>query len=127
MSSSTDYLENALLNHVYRNIAMTSPLTVYLGIFTVTPSDAGGGTEVTGGGYARQAVTFGAPSGGAISNTAEVAFTASGANFGTIVAGAIFDAASGGNMLSWDGFPSALIEDGDTLRFPIGVINISIT
>lgn len=79
MSSFTDYLENAALNHIFRNVAMTSPGAVYIALFTVAPTDAGGGTEVTGSGYARQAVTFGAAVGGAIANTGAVSFTASGA------------------------------------------------
>lgn len=127
MSSFTDYLENAVLNHVFRNIALTSPTTVYAAIFTVTPSDAGGGTEVTGGGYARQTVTFGAPSGGAISNTNVVNFTASGAGYGTVVAGAIFDALTGGNMLAWGPITSATINDTDTLRFAAGDIDVTLT
>lgn len=127
MSSFADYLENAVLNHVFRNTSLTSPTTVYLALFTVAPTDAGGGTEVTGGGYARQAITFGAPSGGAIANTGAVAFTASGANFGTIVAVGIFDASSAGNMLAWDDITSAVINDGDTINFPVGDIDITLT
>ena len=127
MSSYSDYLENAILNHVFRNSALTSPTNVYLALYTVAPTDAGGGTEVSGGGYARQAITFGAASGGAISNTAAVQFTASGANFGTIVAVGIFDALSGGNLLAWDAISSAVINDGDTIDFAIGDIDITQT
>lgn len=127
MSSASDYLENAILNHVFRNTALTSPATVYMGLFTVAPTDAGGGTEVTGGGYARQAVAFGAPSGGAISNSAIEEFTASGANFGTIVAFGLFDAPTAGNLLAWGTITSATINDGDTLRFAIGDIDITLT
>lgn len=64
MSSFSDYLENKVLDHVYRNVAYTAPTGTYLALYTVAPTDAGGGTEVTGGGYARQAITFGASSGG---------------------------------------------------------------
>lgn len=127
MSSFSDYLENAVLNHVFRNTSLTSPTTVYLSLYTVTPSDAGGGTEVTGGGYARQAITFGAPSAGAIANTVAVAFTATGANFGTVVAVGIHDALTTGNLLAWDGITSAVINDGDTINFPIGDIDVTLT
>lgn len=126
MSTFSDYLENALLNHVFRNVSLTAPTTTYLALYTVSPSDAGGGTEVTGGGYARQAITFGAPTGGAISNTSQVAFTASGGNFGTVVAVGIFDALSGGNLLAWDAITSATVNDGDTIQFPIGDIDITL-
>ena len=127
MSSFSDYLEDAVLNHVFRNTALTSPTTVYLGLYTAAPTDAGGGTEVTGGGYARQAVAFGAPSGGAIANTAVEDFTASGAAYGTVVAVGVFDASSAGNLLAWDTIASTVINDGDTLRFPIGDIDITLS
>jgi len=127
MSSFTDYLENAVLDHVFRNNALSSPTNVYLALFTVAPTDAGGGTEVSGSGYAREAITFGAPSGGAITNTAEVSFTASGGNFGTIVAVGIFDAASAGNMIAWDAITSAVINDTDTIRFAAGDIDLTLT
>lgn len=126
MSSFTDYTENALLNHLLRNVALTSPAAVYLALFTVAPTDAGGGTEVAGSGYARQAITFGAPSGGAVANTAAVSFTAAGGNFGTVLAVGIFDALTAGNMLAWDGIASAVINDGDTINFPIGDIDVTL-
>lgn len=127
MSSFSDYLENAALNHVFRNVALTSPGTVYLALFTVAPNDAGGGTEVSGAGYARAAVTFGAPSGGAIANTAAVSFTASGGSYGTVVAVGYFDASTAGNMLAWAPITSAAIGSGETLNFPIGDLDITLT
>jgi hypothetical protein len=119
MSSFTDYLENEVLDTYFDG--------AYLALFTVAPTDAGGGTEVTGGGYARQAITFGAASGGARTNTSAVAFTASGANFGDVVAVAVFDASTSGNMLSWDAITSATVNDGDTINFPIGDLDVSLT
>ena len=127
MSSFSDYLEDAVLDHVFNNTALTSPTTVYLALFTVAPTDAGGGTEVSGSGYARQATAFGASSGGAIANTAAESFTASGGNFGNVVAVGIFDAVSGGNMLAWDNITSATVNDGDTINFAIGAIDITLT
>jgi hypothetical protein len=127
MSSFTDYLEDRTLNHFFRNTASTAPTTVYLALYTVTPSDTGGGTEVTGGGYARQAITFGAPSGGQIANTGAVSFTASGANFGTVVAVSIMDASTAGNMFAWDGITSAVVNDGDTISFAIGAVTVALT
>lgn len=127
MSSFSDYLEDAVLDHVFRNTALTSPTTVYCALYTVAPTDAGGGTEVTGAGYARQAITFGAASGGAMTTTAAVSFTASGGNYGTVVAMGIFDALTAGNLLAWDGITSAAVNDGDTLEFAIGDIDLTLT
>ncbi len=126
MSSFSDYLENALLDHVFRNTAYSSPATVYLALYTANPTDAGGGTEVTGAGYARQAITFGAASGGAMSNTAQVSFTASGGDYGTVTGIGIFDASTAGNLLAWDAITSANVTDGDSINFPIGDIDITL-
>jgi len=127
MSSFSDYLEDAVLNHVFRNSALTSPTTTYLALYTAAPTDAGAGTQVTGAGYARQAITFGAPSGGAIANTSAVSFTAAGGNYGNVVAVGIFDAATAGNLLAWDEITSATVNDTDTLNFAIGDIDLSLT
>lgn len=126
MSSFTDFLENELLDHVFRNAAYTSPINVYLALFTANPTDAGGGTEVSGAGYTRQAITFGAASGGAISNTVAVSFTASGGNYGSVTGVGIFDASTAGNMLAWDAITSATVNDTDTLTFAIGDIDITL-
>jgi hypothetical protein len=127
MSSFSDYLEDAVLNYVFRNTGTPTSTNVYLALYTVTPSDTGGGTEVTGSGYARQLVVFDASSGGAVTNTVAETFTASGGSYGTVVATGIFDALTGGNLLAWDGITSTTITDGDTLTFPIGDIDISLT
>jgi hypothetical protein len=99
MSNISTYLENALLNAVLRNTAYTSPATVYVGLFTTQCTASGPGAEVSGGSYARQAVTFSAPSSGATSNSGTVTFPTATANWGTLVSWAIFDAATAGNML----------------------------
>jgi hypothetical protein len=127
MSSFTDYLEDAVLNYVFRNTGTPTSAAVHLGLFTVAPTDAGGGTEVSGSGYARQSTAFDASSGGAITNTAAESFTASGGNFGTVVAVGIFDAATSGNLIAWDDITSAIVNDGTTIEFAIGDIDISLT
>ncbi len=132
MSSFTDYLENELLDHVFRNAAFTSPSAVYAALFTVNPSDAGGGTEVEtnggpGRGYARQAITFGAPSAGAISNTAAVTFGPNTTtNWGTITGMAIFDAATTGNMLAWADIADKAVAVNDSAEFAIGDIDVTL-
>jgi len=125
VSDFSDYLENKILDHVFRNTAYTPPTAVYLGLYTAAPSDAGGGTEVSGGGYARQAITFGAASGGAISNTAAVQFTASGGSYGTVTHVGVFDASSAGNMLAWKAITPIVMGSGAILTFAIGDIDVT--
>jgi hypothetical protein len=74
MAEFSNYLENALINAVLRNTTYTSPATVYVSLYTSDPTDADSGTEVSGGSYARTAVTFGAPSNGVSTNSADVTF-----------------------------------------------------
>jgi len=125
-TAASDYLENKLLEHVLKNTAYTSPTTVYCALFTVTPSDSGGGTEVTGGSYARESITFGAAASGTISNSAIIDFGTATADWGTIVAVGIFDAITSGNLLFWGALTSnKTILNGDSFTFPIGNLDVS--
>lgn len=125
--SFTDHLENELLDHVFRNASYTPAATVYVALFTSATDDTGAGTEVSGGSYARQAVTFGAAAAGAISNSAEINFPTATANWGTITHAAIMDAASAGNMLAHTALDaSKSINTNDVLRFATGEIDITL-
>lgn len=129
--SKSNYLENALLDHVYGGGNYTRPGTVYIALFTAAPSDSGGGTEVSGGSYARLAVTndatnWPAASGGLKSNGTLFTFVTASASWGTVVAFGIFDASSAGNLLNWgDLTVSKLIDTGDTAKFNIGEIDLT--
>ena len=120
----TNYLENKLLDHFLGTTTYTKP-TVYVGLFTVIPTDAGGGTEVTGGSYARQAAAFDAAASGATQNTSNIDFTVMPA--ATTVAIALFDASTSGNMLVYGALTTNKVTDaGDTLRIATGDLDISI-
>jgi hypothetical protein len=79
--------------------------SVYMALFTAAPSDTGGGTEVSGGTYARQPVTLSAAitTGGlsSKSNSTTITYPVATAAWGTIVAYGIYDAATGGNLRWW--------------------------
>lgn len=120
----TNYLENKLLDHFLGTTAYAIP-TVYVGLFTVTPTDAGGGTEVTGGSYARQTAAFDTAASGATQNTSNIDFTVMPA--ATTVAIALFDASTSGNMLVYGALTTNKVTDaGDTLRIATGDLDISI-
>ena len=128
MSAMSDYLEDAILDHILRNTSFTSPTTVYLALFTSDPGEAPGSPsgEVVGFGYARQACAFDAASGGATANSATEQFTADGGDWGTIAYWALYDAAVDGNMLIHGAFSvSRTINDGDT--FPVAAGDLDIT
>lgn len=96
MSKISNYLENVIINHFLRNTATSSPSAVYLALYTTDPTDADTGTEVSGGSYARQAITFSAPSNGSTSNSSTITFPTATGNWGTITHMGIRDASSGG-------------------------------
>ena len=132
--SKSNYLEESILNHIFRGSAFAAVGTVYVALFTADPGEAGGGTEVSGGAYARASVTSGAgawsdPTGtGQISNSSDIVFpTPSGGNWGVCTHFAIFDAASGGNMLYHNALStSKTINDGDSApSFATGTLQIS--
>jgi len=129
MAALSDHAEALLLDWLMTNGSATRPTAWYVALYTVAPSDSGGGTEVSGNGYAREAVTFAAATspGGTTSNTGAVTFTASGGNWGSITHIGIHDAVSGGNLL-WHGAMTAskTVNDGDTLEFSIGNIDLTI-
>jgi hypothetical protein len=130
--SFADYLEDELLDHVLGGADYARPATVYVGLYTVAPTDAGGGTEVSGNNYSRVAVTnnatnFPASSGGAKANGTAVTFATPSGAWGTIVAFGIFDAASAGNLLMWADFDGKPVTSGDVVTFGVGDLDVSLT
>ena len=121
----SNYLENKLLDHFLGTTSYTMPTTVYIGLYTVVPTDAGGGTQVTGGSYARQTAAFSAAASGTTSNTANIDFA--GMPAATTVAIGVFDALTAGNLLLWGTLTANKTTDaGDTLRIATGDLDISI-
>lgn len=128
MGSKTDYLEDAIINHVLRNTALTSPTTVYVGLTTADPTETGSQTnEVSGGAYARQSMAFDAPSpSGKTRNTALVTFPTATASWGTVTHWFIADAASGGNMLYYGALDSSkTVGSGDVVEIAAGQMQIN--
>ncbi len=136
MTDKTNYLETAFLNHIFRTTKLTGPTNVYIGLFTATPGETGGGTEVTGGAYARVTVAavdaqWAAPadSGGRqqTSNTNAITFPTPTANWGTVTQVGISDAATAGNVLYYGTLGTArTINNGDQApSFAAGALTIA--
>ena len=126
MAEFSNYLENALINAVLRNTSYTSPATVYVSLYTSDPTDADSGTEVSGGSYARTAVTMGAPSNGVSTNSADVTFPTATASWGTVSHIGIHDASTAGNLLFHTPLDtSKTIDSGDIFKITTG--NLSVT
>jgi len=124
--SFSNYLETELLDHVFANNAYTSPTTVYVGLFTAAPSEAGGGTEVSGGSYARQSGSF-SVSGNTATTSAAIEYPTATASWGTITSIGIYDASTAGNLLAYANLSSSkTIASGDVFRIPTGDIDITL-
>lgn len=127
MAAFSNYLENALINGTLRATSYTAPATVYVGLFTDDPTDAGSGTEVSGNAYARVAATFAAPSNGAATTSADVQFPQATGTWGTVTHFAIFDALTTGNMMYHGALTtSKLIEIGDVFKIASGSLTVTL-
>lgn len=132
--SFSDFLELELLDHVFSAAAYTPPATLYVALFTATPSDSGGGTEVSGNGYARVAVTnnatnWPAASGGNKANGTAITFPqATPSGWGVVTQFGIFDASTAGNLIAWGDLSASKTVDAlDTVSFAIGSLTIALT
>lgn len=129
-SGIADYAENKILDHSVGKTSWTMPST-WVALYTATPSDSGGGTEVTGGSYARFATsgaTWNSASAGSISNAADITFVTATANWGTITGVALLDAATVGNFIWWgDLTATKVVNSGDVFKFLAGQLVLTLT
>lgn len=155
MAAASDKLENSFIDWFFRGQAIgitgasaaagTGPTSLYIALLTAAPSDTGGGTEVTGGAYARvtyasslanwagtqaaASTTASTGTSGTTSNNNAITFPApSGANWGVCSHFGIYDAVSGGNLLYWGALTvSKTVNNGDSAPlFAAGALTIQV-
>lgn len=135
MGALTDYTEDEIIKHLFRTGSFTKPAGLHVALFTAAPGEAGGGTEVTGGSYARAASAPGDANwtatslgNGTTSNAVTVTFPAPTANWGSVTHWGIFDAATGGNLLIYAALTTAkTINSGDAApSFGVGALTFQI-
>lgn len=140
MSQMTNYLENKLVDHIFRNIAFTNPATLYMSLHTASPGETGA-NEISGNSYARAALatsasnwlsTNGTDSGpstgtsGQTSNNANIVFPTPTGSWGTVTDFAIWDSDSGGNALLYGTLSiSKTINNGDTVSFNVNALTVT--
>lgn len=137
MAGKTDYWEQSVLNYTFRAVAMPTITDIYIALFTTIPSaDAGtGGTEVSGGSYARQLVTRSGGTAwkdpstatqGLTENVAAITFPTATGNWGTITSVGVYDASTAGNLLYFGSLASSkTINTGDVFKFNAGDLDIT--
>jgi hypothetical protein len=142
--SMTDALENSITDWFFRAQAFTPPATIHVGLLTAACSDSAAGTEVTGGSYARVAVTSSlanwagtqgagttvASSGnsGTTSNNAAITYPSPTANWGTVTHFALYSASTGGTVYFCAALTqSKTINNGDAApSFSAGALTVQI-
>ena len=131
MSALSAYLENKIADHLLGAVTFTAPTTAYLALFTSAPSESGGGTEVSGGSYARVAITNNATNwpaavAGVKSNGVAIVFPTATAGWGDVTHWGLFDAATGGNLLFFGALgASTTINNTDILTVPVGDLDLT--
>lgn len=130
MGAFSNYLEGKIVEHFLRNSSVASPATVYLAMFTTDPGEDGSGTEAAYTNYARQASTWTAIDGnGQTKNGSTITFPANGNASAsvTITHAAVFDAATGGNMLLHGPLASSkTLQVGDVIAFAANALTLTL-
>lgn len=133
----TNYAQEKVLDAIHNATALTSPTTLYFGLSTTTPAEAGTGvTEPSGGAYARVAVTCnttnfpnatGGTNGSTISNGTAITWPTSTATWGTVTYLVVFDALTGGNLWEYGALTSSYtIGSGTTFSIPSSDLTITL-
>lgn len=124
-----DKIHDAALGQGY-----TKPAMVYIALYTSAPNASGGGTECTGGGYARKSVTnsstyWANSSSGVKRNATGIAFTAATGSWGgTVTHWGILDASSGGNLMWWGALDSSFsVYNGSAVTVAANAITLTIS
>jgi hypothetical protein len=132
MGSFTNFSESRMLRHELGIAAQSFPGTLYLALFSATPSDTGGGTELAGSGYARQPITF-AEAGQIATNTALIVFPDATADWVQATHWGVFDASTGGNLKPYGRLETSggaanpqTVLTGNHLEFAIGSVAVSL-
>jgi hypothetical protein len=132
----SDYFEEKVLGYLFGNVAYSLPATYYVGLWTASLSDSSTGStagEVSGGSYARQAVTnnssnWTAATGGATENVNLIAFPMATASWGTVTYVGICDALTTGNLIAYAQLNSSVaVAQYDTVIFQPGDLDITLT
>ena len=129
MAQMSDYLENKLVDHVFRNTTFTTPGVIHLALFNTDPLDDASGTELTDAlspAYVRITISMGAPANGVSINDSELLFPAATGDWELITHVAIFDESTGGNMLMHKALTSPVaVLNTNNFRIPIGDLELT--
>lgn len=143
MAAMSNYLENKIIDWLFRAQSYTTPTGLHVGLLTAAPNDTGGGTEVSGNSYARQnlapsltnwagtqsagSTTASSGTGGTTSNNSTITFPTPTGSWGTVTHFGVYDASTSGNLLFYGALSIAkTINQGDTISFAAGALTVQI-
>lgn len=131
--SASDLYENKHLDAAFGDNRATAlfPATYYIALFTAAPTDAGGGTEVAGGAYARVAVTNNSTNwpnatSAQKKNGTAITFPTATASWGLVTHWGVYDALTVGNLGHWNALTTPVtVSSGMTPVFAINALVIT--
>ena len=143
MAAMSDYLENKVIDWLFRGQTFSPPAGLHVGLLTAAPSDTGGGTEVSGNNYARvnlapslanwagtqaaASTTASTGTTGTTSNNSAISFPTPSGSWGTVTHFAVYDAASAGNLLFYSALTiSKTIAQNDVVSFAAAALTVQI-
>lgn len=141
MSQMSDYLENKLVDHIFRATSFTMPAAMWMSLHTANPTDTGSGSEVSGNSYARAQLNpsttnwantqnsgSGASTGtgGQTVNNVIISFPTPSGTWGTVTHFGIWDASTVGNLLVYGALTvSKTINTSDVVTFPVATLAVT--
>ena len=139
----SNYLESAVIDHLFRAGTFAKPSAIYIGLIkfyeadkveAMTGTSVSTAKEVSGGAYARIAVTqnddnwSAASAGGATSNSNDLTFPTATADWGNVSGVFVADALTGGNLLLHGALTTSRdVQDGDVFKFNAGDLDVTFT
>lgn len=136
MGSFSSYLQDEILDHVFKTGAYTAETNLFVALLTSTPDALDTGTtlpgEITGtGSLVRiKCNTWDAATGnpGATENSQTVTFAQATGDMGTVTHFAICNKTTNGNHMAWGALSaSRVISSGDTASFATGDLDVTLT
>jgi hypothetical protein len=124
--SFSDTYETHVLTYLFTATSVTRPTAWYVGLQTSSNTDGTPGTEVSGNGYVRKAVTL-TVSGNLATNGGDLEWSAATGNWGTVTSLAVYDAQTGGNQIAHSDLTAPkVVATGDVFRIPAGLLDINL-
>lgn len=123
---------NGILDRIFSAAVYTPPASYFIALYSAAPTDAGGGTELAGNGYARvevvnNAANFPAAAARAKSNGTAITFPVATGAWATAVAFGMHSAAVGDTLVAWGNLTVPVtVAKGEIKIFAVGDLDLTV-